>query len=159
MNKYLVLTVFTFVCCMFFSCSSDDEAEKELDLTGTWYLSSYEEYEDGEVISVEISKSDSKSKKVLKKRDGQVYDVVCMERQIKPDELGDCNFENPVYGDWVKVANETYIFKDNKLLTDYIDYDVISMNSKKIKLGLYVCVSIDEPNFKKYLMETYSKMD
>lgn len=159
MKKYSIFTILCLMCCLFFSCSSNDDGEKELDLTGTWYLSSYDQCEDEEITNVTVSKDDTKIKKVLKKRSKQVYDVLSMERHIKPNKFGHYDYENPQYGDWETVATETYIFKENKLYTDYIEYDIISIDSKKIKLGIYVLLSLDNPNLKKYLTETYSKMD
>ena len=51
------------------------------------------------------------------------------------------------------------LFKDDKLITDQLDYDVLKVDSKKIVLGLYVYLSFDNPNLKKYITQTYSKMD
>lgn len=160
MKKYFILASLTLLCCMFFSCSSDDDAEKELDLTGTWYLSSYDECEDEQVRTITVSKADATSKKIFKKRAGLVYDVQSLNRHYIPNELGHYDYENPQLGDWEVGSTETYIFKDDKLFVDdYLEYDVLSIDSKKIKLGFYVLVSYDNPNLKKYMTQTYSKMD
>ena len=160
MKKYFVLASLTLLCCMFFSCSSDDDAEKELDLTGTWYLSSYDECEDEQVRTITVSKADATSKKIFKKREGQVYDVQSLNRHFIPNELGHYDYENPQLGDWEVGTTETYIFKDDKLfIDDYLEYDVLSIDSKKIVLGFYVLLSFDNPNLKKYITQTYSKMD
>ena len=77
-----------------------------------------------------------------------------------PDELGYIDYENPQLGDWEVGTTNTYIFKDDKLFADdYIDYDVLSIGSKKIVLGFYVYLSSDNPYLKKYTTQTYSKMD
>ena len=161
MKKYFILASLTLLCCMFFSCSSDDDAEKELDLTGTWYLSSYDEYDedDDKVTTITVSKVDATRKKIFTKRAGQVYDVQSINRHYIPNELGYIDYENPQLGDWEVGTTETYIFKDDKLITDQLDYDVLKVDSKKIVLGLYVYLSFDNPNLKMYITHTYSKMD
>ena len=73
--------------------------------------------------------------------------------------MGYLDYENPQLGDWKVGTTETYIFKDDKLITDQLDYDVLKVDSKKIVLGLYVYLSFDNPNLKKYITQTYSKMD
>ena len=102
MKKYFILASLTLLCCMFFSCSSDDDAEKELDLTGTWYLSSYDEYDedDDKVTTITVSKVDATRKKIFTKRAGQVYDVQSINRHYIPNELGYIDYENPQLGDW-----------------------------------------------------------
>ena len=110
--------------------------------------------------SINVSKVDATSKKVFTKRAGQVYDVQSLNRHYIPNELGYLDYENPQLGDWEVGTTETYIFKDDKLFVDdYIEYDVLSINSKKITLGFYVLITFDNPNQKKYITQTYSKMD
>lgn len=161
MKKYFILASLTLLCCMFFSCSSDDDAEKDLDLTGTWYMSSYEDYdyEDGKVLTVTVPQEEVLTKKIFSKKTGQVYDVITMQRSILPNEFGEPDFENPKYGNWEFFLSETYDFQGKKLFTDHFDYDVVSVSSKKIILGADVHISADEPNKTIYLKQTYSKMD
>ena len=82
-----------------------------------------------------------------------------INRHYIPNELGYMDYENLQLGDWEVGTTETYIFKDDKLITDQLDYDVLKVDSKKIVLGLYVYLSFDNPNLKKYITQTYSKMD
>ena len=74
--------------------------------------------------------------------------------------MGYLDYEKPQLGDWKVGTTETYIFKDDKLFVDdEIEDDVRSINSKKSTLGFYVLITFDNPNQKKYITQTYSKMD